>query len=294
MSVSPILKSSLYDAKNPVSIIQMTFDRFAGIERNPIQRNEVSRAGMSHLRVFSPTHLTVAIAVLPNGREYKIDGHTRVCAAKSGQASHLLKEKFFVTVYSVASEDDVIALYNQYDSRASVKTSANDVTGAFLMHGIEPKTQWVKAGKIASTLSLSYSAVASYYGLPAEASHFSKVAFFKKEIEMLDDFEPQLSRFRAGVASASLIAMKVFNDRAQSFFEDYNNGPGKSHANERDSVFMLHEFMQGERQRKTLQGMSNNQRHMQMTLALVMRHISKRVFYSSFPRPLNAREFLAK
>ena len=93
----------------------MTAAEWAAVADNPRQRDTVSRASKAkHLDVLEPTHTIVSIAELPDGKRFKLDGHTR---AYKWQADPKLAPPFplDVRVYVVADLAEVKRLYMHFE-----------------------------------------------------------------------------------------------------------------------------------------------------------------------------------
>lgn len=283
---------SLYLPSKASQTFEVSFNEFDVLEENPKQRLTKIRFEDKHLRVFKPAHLMVSAAVLPDGRIFKVDGHTRCLAANKGVASHLKAMTLKMELYSVDSIEEVKRLYDTFDSRASVKTVQHSLQSAFKDQGLKLITPWIENGMIASSLTAAYRHFARVNGLSMNATKDQQVDAFKDAIILFDAIEPKQKKFVIGLGAGALLAFIKHGSIAADFFSDLNTSGGSEDGFERDAARMLVEYINEQRQRGLMTGDSNNQNHIGMTLACFKRSLSGRRFFSNRPMPITGADFL--
>lgn len=119
-----------------VTHTDMNTDQFIQIPDNPRQRNTEKHARMAikkHLREPNPSHLRVAIAT-NDYEHWKLDGHTRSHLWQTGK---LPKPEYVkVDVYYVRNREEAEQLYNCFDNRDAVETTADLIHGSLRSLGI--------------------------------------------------------------------------------------------------------------------------------------------------------------
>jgi hypothetical protein len=120
-----------------IQTIEMSVDKFMGIQDNPSQRDTMQHAktaAKKHLKTLHPSHAKVVIA--KNGRElWKVDGHTRCYLWLKGALK--APGKLSVDVYNVKNRDEAAALYDCFDNAGAVENKRDQVIGAIKYWGIK-------------------------------------------------------------------------------------------------------------------------------------------------------------
>lgn len=148
------------------------------------------------------------VAAELQGRQYKVDGHTRALLWERGQ----LKRPPFVIaqVFRCKSREELNALYATYDTQLAAETLYDRVTGAYRECGLNLTSQRLRAGTIADALSIAYRGVARSTERNASDADFdvyAAVAYFARELTLLDSVNPQTELFPTGVVAAALLSL---------------------------------------------------------------------------------------
>ena len=97
----------------------MSVEQFHKIKDNPIQRDTERHATLAnrppngHLSKIHPSHASVAVAQLPNGKYTKLDGHCRSMLWDIGALEE--PNILYVTVYPAANVDEIKDYYLTFD-----------------------------------------------------------------------------------------------------------------------------------------------------------------------------------
>lgn len=218
----------------------MTAAEWAAVADNPRQRDTVSRASKAkHLDVLEPTHTIVSIAELPDGKRFKLDGHTR---AYKWQADPKLAPPFplDVRVYVVADLAEVKRLYMHFDGKAAVETAADAVFGGMREARISPKSEFVRRARFAAALTAAYSYIC---GDLVKVSHYERVRYFHKQIRSLDTFVGATKRMCSPATCVYLMAHRKHGDAVNEFFLRFIKDEGVKDGKRRDCVQWFTELM---------------------------------------------------
>ena len=233
---------------------RMPLQEWISIPANPVQRDtelHAAKALNRHLQKSVETHQKVSMAELPDGRKFKLDGHTRAHLWDKG----LLQPGFAfvdVDVYPAANEADVIRLYYLFDNQMAVETGQDKVTGLFRKHHFYPKTEWIKKGQVMTAL------------LIASGSHNSdpnKLALideYIEEIAMIDAQNFSNSMSMSGLVAAMLLTLRKRGQRAMNFYTDLSIGKGDKNQLSSCPVQALSDYLAMLKASKTT-GKRNNQ-----------------------------------
>ncbi len=172
-----------------IKIEQWNVDKFIKVSGNPIQRNtpmRARRANKLHLAVLHPSHSNVAVAKL--GKQFiKLDGHTRALLWKQDKLDR--PDTLNVSIYPCNDKQEVMRLYQTYDSPAALETKTDQIFGALGYHKI--------VVPVPSFVSMS--------GL-AQAMRVIDIALIRpRQHEIIDLMRPHLSSIKA-LLSMSYIA----------------------------------------------------------------------------------------
>jgi hypothetical protein len=218
----------------------MTAAEWANVPDNPRQRDTVARASKAkHLNVLEPTHTLVAIAELPDGKRYKLDGHTR---AYKWQADPKIAPTFplDVRVYVVPDLAEVKRLYMHFDGKEAVETAADRVFGGMREAKISPKSEFVRRSRFAAALTAAYSYIC---GDLIKVDQFERVKFFTKQIRSLDTFVGATKRMCSPATCVYLMSHRKHGDAVNDFFQRFIKDEGVKDGRRRDSVQWFSELM---------------------------------------------------
>ncbi|NEU14633.1 hypothetical protein G3T14_21350 [Methylobacterium sp. BTF04] len=223
-----------------VGRIEMSITEWSSVADNPRQRDtELHARKAKHLKEYDPIHRFVSMAVLPDGRRIKLDGHTRVFLWSRGEA--LGPQTVFVEVYSCRDAASAEALYSKFDSQAAVETGADKVAGAARRHGLEFKTGMLRAGRYGSAVKRLYAYSTKTWNASWQDHDFvyDAVGHYAKELRLLDLTEPSPSQFPSGIVMAALATMKRRGEAALPFWKEYAVGGGTKVGSTMDGVQAL-------------------------------------------------------
>jgi hypothetical protein len=232
----------------PMGVCNLSLDTFTSIPDHPKQRNvhlHARKAMRSHLKKYHPKHADVTIAVMPDYRVYKVDGHTRCYLWDTGQ---LTPPKFLrADLWLCWDLEQLNELYDNFDASTAAETKPEKLSGAIryvgidLQSGLLTRYQWVNA------LQQSYQLIS---GKINQVDNIKAVKFFKPEIELLDSINPSGNYFVSPIIGGALFTFARYGDRALDFWEAFNEDMGCKSGEKRDGVQLLHERLANER--KTL------------------------------------------
>lgn len=286
--------SSLFNPKKPVYSIEMAFEEFAAFERCPKQRDEKLRTNKAHFDTYDTSMQCVSVGVLPNGKVYKINGHTRVQCVIEGKLLEIARSPMVVTVYSLPNIEAIRAKYDTYDSRSASKTAAETIQSALSDIGLDLVTKRFAAGQFGSALSLAVKSLQQAdSSIPRKLNRLDQIRLFETAIVSLDKMDTNPARFNQGTLAAAFLAFRKHGTAAEDFFSAYNTTSGLERGSERNAVRMLHEIRNKMKQDGRVAGGAVNDDQMANTLACFNRHLSSPSgFWERLPAPVRPVDFL--
>lgn len=234
--------------------IEMSADEWAAVNDNPIQRNTEAHARRAkHLLNPSPFHRFVDMAVLPDGRRFKIDGHTRSFLWQRRLIP--LPETVVVDCWNVPDVTTVELLYGHRDNPAAAETATEQLTGAIRLYGLEFQTSFLRAGQFGSGLKRAYfhvvgggPSIQQWRELPLT---FAAIEMFKQELLWLDNLNPPQRRFPSGIITGFLVTMRRAGEAGIEFWELFAQDKGSKLDGRMDAVQALTEEMLGQNPNKS-------------------------------------------
>lgn len=237
--------------------IEIKPEEWASVFDNPRQRDTESRARRaSHLMTPHPSHCKVNMALLPDGRRYKLDGHTRSYIWSAGTVA--APPVLYVDVWRCRSLEDAKELYSTFDSKAAVETAADQVFGAKKDAGAEFKSRLLKSGRFVSGMKFGH---VFLHGVD-KFNSLDTYALLKEwlaELRLLDKCEPTSRRFHTGITSAALLTLRRYGEDAVDFWTRFAAGTGIKTGGVTDPVQALEERMERRRGQNRLGGSTNVQ-----------------------------------
>lgn len=232
------------DPYQRLETIEMSLEEWNSIPKNPRQRNEevrIEKNRAGHLLEFDPKHREVALALLPDGSRYKVDGHTRTAVWANGLAGS--PATLIVDVYACADISSAQQLYDRFDNTTAAESGTDRVTGAYRQAGISPQTPILKSGEISTAVRQLYHYVTRTAPKKEtkNAAINEGVLMFAREIELLDEVQPTRALFPSGIIMGALITLRAEPENAAEFWSQYATGSGTKHDKRMDSVEALHE-----------------------------------------------------
>lgn len=156
--VMPVLQKPATPGGKPTDnqsyTLRMPLGTWFAMSDNPRQRDTENRARAAlrkHLKTPHPTHRNVSAAQLPlpDGRMFKVDGHTRTFLWAAGKLAVPADGTVTVTVYPVRDLAEVMALFDTFDSPDAVMTSQDRIAGGKREHEVV-----LRSGCLSGTTSL--------------------------------------------------------------------------------------------------------------------------------------------
>lgn len=236
-------------------IMEMTPEAWIDIEDNPRQRDTEARAKRArHLREPHPTHSRVNMARLPDGRAYKLDGHTRAHLWASRKLEP--PPKVYADVWNCSSLDEVKGLYGTFDSKAALETTTDQVFGAVREQHISFESELLKSQRFAGAMRVANNFL---FGntYTNERTLYELFEYWLPELKLFDECMPTRRRFHTGVAAAALISFRRYGPEAAAFWKTFAIGGGIKLGTEMDAVQALEQRMESVRFEKQVTGSGN-------------------------------------
>ena len=224
--------------------VEMGIEEWNAIPKNPRQRDEIVRIEKNraaHLFNPDPKHNEVALALLPNGGRYKVDGHTRTAVWSMG----LVEAPKVLTVDVYACRDVAAAqqLYDRFDNTTAAESGTDRVTGAYRQAGIAPKSPMLRDGGISTAVRQLYHYITRTAPRTDTKNEVINkgVLLFAPEIERLDGISPTRPLFPTGILMGAILSLAAEPRDAENFWLDYATGGGMKLEGRMDAVQALHE-----------------------------------------------------
>lgn len=229
-----------------VYIVPMTIEEWAAVPGNPRQRNTEAHAkvALAWLTRFSPTHLDVAMAELPNGNRFKLDGHTR----DYSWTRNLIPrppQPLRVRVYPVRNLAEVLELYTHFDNAKVAESTGDRTFGAMREIGFQAHGAFLGRCRFSRGVR-----AASAYAGGMIADHetrgvaeYDLLPPWRAELELLDALDPDVRTFPGPLVSAFLLTCRRRAGKAQDFWLRYKGKEGRREGKQRDPVQALLELM---------------------------------------------------
>lgn len=221
---------------------KLTLDDWVAIPDNPIQRDTAKRAkSASHLMTFSPSHLRVAIGVLPDRRTFKVDGHTRAFLWSTQKVEGLPSPLVLnADVYQCRDREALIELYSHFDSRSAVELPADQVFGASRELGLHFKSPILASGRYGTPIKRLYNIVNGYGAAWADAKFtYLAINYFRDELLMFDATEPKHNDYGAPIIMAAILTFMRYGAGASEFWVRYGRNEGVKSGQTCDGVQAL-------------------------------------------------------
>ena len=270
--------------------IDMTVAEWAAIADHPRQRDTVKRARSAerkHLAQFQPEHAQVNLGQLPDGRQFKLDGHTRGYLWSLGKPHGGVPALVHVTVWHC---DDLAALnraYETYDNRVAGKTSEDYVHGACREQELVFTSSLLTGKRFANGLKLAYRFM--YSGFRArQKNHYDLVATYKTELLLLDSVKPTQARWSGGITAAAVLVLRRDGEFALEFLRAFQENLGWKAEQERDAIQVLEDRRLTLKAQKRLSQGDHAFNFMLLVLAAYEAFQHEKTFTGSGFRPLNS------
>ena len=187
----------------------MTPAEWGRIPGNPRQRNTEDRVKKAkHLFTPSLDQRAVKMARLPDGQEFKIDGHTRDLFWRLHP--EMAPPELWVTIYPAADYDEVLSLYDHCDSAAALETATDKVFGSFRENEFSPASPFMRMGRIAASLRLAYGIETHWRNRAAAPDVHKLVEHWMPELKLLDELVLNTYYFNVAIVTAALLTLRRY------------------------------------------------------------------------------------
>ncbi|MDX2370866.1 MAG: hypothetical protein QNK36_21100 [Colwellia sp.] len=218
-----------------------SLDAFIEIPDNPRQRDTAVRAGKAvkkHLSHLHPSHTVVSIARLPNGEEYKLDGHTRCYLWDSEE----LERPSHVTylVYELETVEQVKDFYRAFDSSSAAETSNDKVYSSLRdAFGYQPSSELFKnrGARTAIELVVNKGGSISDDHLYELSQRHPDAVEAMKIIDRENTFSK--GKFNASFLGTMILTVMKDGEDALKFWEMFENNEGTKNAGKSDAVEIM-------------------------------------------------------
>jgi hypothetical protein len=214
---------------------------FIKIPDNPRQRDTEVRAAKAvkkHLSHLHPSHTVVSIARLPNGDEYKLDGHTRCYLWDSEELEK--PETVLCLVYELDTIEQVKDFYRAFDSSNASETSNDKVYSALRdAFGYQPQSELFKnkGARTAIELVVNKGASINDDSLYELATNHPNAVQAMKIIDANDTFTK--GKFNASFLGTMILSVMRDGEQALAFWRMFENNQGTKNAGTSDAVEIM-------------------------------------------------------
>jgi hypothetical protein len=215
----------------PIKTVFMSLGQWAKVADNPIQKKgRAARPNIGHLRKYVREHSIVRMGVLPNGQEFKIEGHTRNYIWQFAPwLVDLIPDRVQVEVFPCKNFKEAAERFRRVDNKSAVKNAADEMHGSFKLIGVETNSKFFQtASNIKAALSYAYEVL--HKAVWHAAVNIKKVAIdeqvaaFKDALTALDAIDVNRSKLTAPLIMAFLLAHTKHGDKIVPFFKKINEG----------------------------------------------------------------------
>lgn len=218
---------------------KMTVYDWFNVEDCPIQRNTSMHAEFAlrhHLQNASPTHMRVSAAILPDGKKYKLDGHTRSYLWEKGLLPYS-DSLVYVDWYHVNTIEDVYDLYKQFDNQDAAENSLDRLHGAYRLYNFHPKNNLIKKGSITTAIKLSKNIMSYKFNI------YKEIEILIPTLKLIDEENFSTAKFSRGILAALIVSVYADGVRYIDFWRRYNKDDGVRIGKNRDAVQALLEVV---------------------------------------------------
>ena len=209
---------------------------FYGLPDNPRQRDTEARMKRAkHLNKYDDTHSQVVIAIL-NGVTYKVDAHTRAAKWQTGQTSGMPEKlRLHAQVYECDTVDDLVALYEHFDSPQAVEKTPEAMSGFMRLHDAPLNSRVAKGS---SPQTFAYNMLATGQDEWPKHSHGMAFAVLVPALVKLDALDPTPGRFTTATAAAALISILAYPKLGVEFWDKHQKNEGVKDSEGYDAVMV--------------------------------------------------------
>lgn len=241
--VLPMLTNNMFPKR-----VYMSTEEWATVAPNPRQRDtEKHAARADHLKTPHPIHAFVNMAILPDGRRYKLDGHTRGYLWENNVVA--APDVLVVESWNCENIEQVKELYGIFDNVNAVETSTDRMFGAYREHDFKFKSALLSGRRIATGARFAHQILFGFK-TASETNEYDILRYWSPELYLLDECGPTQVGFPSPITAAALIVFRRYGPRASDFWGRYAHDKGNKVGVERDAVQALRDrvdLMRGSR-----------------------------------------------
>lgn len=220
----------------------LTVAQWITMRDNPRQRDTVARARKAWWlseETLEP-HREVHMAVLPDGTEYKIDGHTRAYLWSTGEA--MPPDEVLAVVYDCATIEDVVDLYMMFDAAEAADSITDLLFGLAREQDVHFQSELLASFKFAAAMAMAQDAV---FGPGSYKRRYLKTIFgnWLKQLRLVDAVAPTHNAFPAPVLTGGLLILRKNEAEAVPFLQAYQSNSGTKGGGKMDGVQALFEYI---------------------------------------------------
>jgi hypothetical protein len=256
-AITPQKKSSAARRLGRPETRTMTLKQWAEVQDAPVQRDTAKHwnKAKKYLSTLREAHRTVHMAVTDDGKEYKLDAHTRTYGWMNG-LTDAVPDYVTVKITYVKDEDEVIEEYYTYDSGGQTKDASDQLYSAFKQFNISYQSSFFAGCKgIVSAMKEALREIHRLYEIenaPANIQHVSVatcVEYFQEQLRALDSIMPTKTRFSGPPTAAFLLAHFKYSELGKNvddvveFFRRHQNDEGVKNGKTHDSVYEITKIM---------------------------------------------------
>jgi hypothetical protein len=256
-SIAPQKKSSAARRLGRPETRQMTLKQWAEVQDAPVQRDTPKHwnKAKKYLSTLREAHRTVHMAVTDDGKEYKLDAHTRTYGWING-LTDAVPDYVTVKITYVKDEQEVIDEYYTYDSGGQTKDAADQLYSAFKQFGITYQSSFFAGCKgIVSAMKEALYEIHHLYEIDNAPPNIRQVSvatcveYFQEQLRALDSILPTKARFSGPPTAAFLLAHFKYSELGKNvddvieFFRRHQNDEGVKNGKTHDAVYEVTKIM---------------------------------------------------
>jgi hypothetical protein len=200
--------------ERPVYTLDMPLADWMALPAHPRQRDVVRHAEASHWLAAATADGAIAdslrqvTAAELDGVLHKVNGHTRTWLWQAGRLP--LPDTLLVVVYRVADVEELLRLYEVFDTASAAHSTADKVFGAYRQHGMVITSRRLAGGQVTHALGLALRG-ADYARRrpPRPLNVYKAVGVFREELLSLDALDLFPPVYPPGVLAAALIGLAL-------------------------------------------------------------------------------------
>lgn len=207
-----------------VGTFRMSPEEWGKVFDNPRQRDTAARAKRArHLMVPQPVHAMVHMARLPDGRTYKLDGHTRSYVWTAGLVEP--PEYVEAQVWDCATLTEAKELYDTFDSPNAVENATDRVYGALREMDVSFQSHALRDQMFSAAVRMAYELMFGQNAARAASTH-QLLTYWLPELVLLDNCDPTKKRFRGSIMAAALLTFRRYGPAASPFWAAWQADAG--------------------------------------------------------------------